>query len=95
MKVKFIEDGNVTVEGEVKTLFKKGRTVDLNPASAARWIRRNVAVDAEVAKAEAAEQKKAADAKAGKDKADAAEHAKREKAEEKARKAAEKTSAKD
>lgn len=45
MKIKFISDAVITVEGKPQTLFEQNDVQDLNPNSAQRWIRRGVAVE--------------------------------------------------
>ena len=46
MKVEFVSDATVMVEGKSETLFSTGDIQELNGASAERWIRRGVAVQA-------------------------------------------------
>jgi hypothetical protein len=61
MRVTFITDACVRVEGQLERLFKIGDIEELSDASAQRWIRRNVAVEAEakpVARAKKARSKK-------------------------------------
>ena len=43
MKIKFVTDAIVHVEGIPKTLFSTGDIQELNDASADRWLRRGVA----------------------------------------------------
>lgn len=45
MKIKFISDAVVMVEGKPQTLFSQNDVQDLNPNSAQRWLRRGVAVE--------------------------------------------------
>ena len=42
-KVKFLRDENVEAQGKVVDKFKDGRTYELSPESAERWIRRGAA----------------------------------------------------
>lgn len=52
MKVKFVSDAIIRTEVGTEKLFSQGDVVDLNAASAERWIRRGVAADVTVVTAE-------------------------------------------
>lgn len=53
MKVKFVTDAMIIVDGSPEVMFEQGDLQDLTPESAQRWIRRGVAV--EVAESDAGE----------------------------------------
>jgi len=48
MRVTFLEDAKIKVEGQTEVVFREGATEDLAVASALRWIRRGVAAEAVV-----------------------------------------------
>ena len=66
MRLRFIDNATIRVNGELTTLFQKGAVEELNVHSAGRWIRRGVAVEAGADEKPVKAKKKRAKKKAGK-----------------------------